>query len=154
LDASTRAVEKSASLVAASAQKLGVPLGDELSAEQAARILEDLAQMEGLVGVVARFVKTRSNIGESTPASSREPVRAAEDERYSRAQLNALLGPALGDAKGLEAIATYAQKIGAGGDTFTRAQALEMLELMAQVEGVLGTVARFAKARLLLKPSA
>jgi hypothetical protein len=168
LFAPTLGQEKSESLVASSMRKLGVPAGEELRFDHAVQVLDQLAQTEGIVGVVARFIKARGELDDLdevdepttllprplTPSGGIFSLASSPDGvpgRLSAAELNGFLAPALGEAKGLEAIAAYAVQIGASSDHFTRGQALQMLELMAQAQGALGTVARFAKARFILK---
>jgi hypothetical protein len=166
LFAPTIGQEKSESLVASSMRRLGVPAGEELRFDHAVQVLDQLALTEGIVGVVARFIKARGELDDIdeveeptallpralTPSGI--PTRGSSPDGLpgiSSAELNGFLAPALGEAEGLEAIALYATEIGASGDLFTRGQALQMLELMAQATGALGTVARFAKARFILK---
>jgi hypothetical protein len=159
-------LEKSEGIVSSSIKRLGLPTDGDLSYGELLLVLDDLGRMGGIVGVVARFIKLRGELEvpddevttlmpSATPPSADLPiVRVSAPDalpgHLSHDDINAFLAPALGDAKGLEAIAVYAAKIGATGEYFTRAQALEILELMAQAEGVLGTVARFAKARFIL----
>jgi hypothetical protein len=157
--APTLGLEKTEEVVQAASRKLRIPLGDELTGAQAAAILDELTQWNGIVGVVARFVKTRGELEDLPPPSvppSSQPSPppqspSPKDARVRREELVALLSPALGDAKSEEAISAYAPKVGSTGTDFTRAQAAKMLELMSASDGILGVVASFARARFLLK---
>jgi hypothetical protein len=61
------------------------------------------------------------------------------------------LSPALGEDKAREAIAATATTLGLRGNDFRRDDALSLLEAMARIEGNLGVVASFAKARFILR---
>jgi hypothetical protein len=163
--APTLGMEKSEDVISGAAKRLRISLGDELTVAHAAAILDDLAQTGGIVGVVARFVKARGeleDLDDLVPSSAPQPllmtpgggvpvVRMPDRAKVTRDELIALLSPALGDEKSVEAIAAYAPKVGATGVEFTRAQVARMLELMSAADGILGVVASFARARFILK---
>lgn len=168
--APTLGQEKSESLVNAAARVLGMQIGEDLRVEQAYEIIERLSIADGIVGVVARFVKTRGELDEladHAPSSKRPGVHGLAmstpgggipiartgfaEPRLPLEELVHYLAPALGDEKAREAVATYAAQIGALGPDVTRAQADAMLEHMSQADGILGVVASFAKARFLLR---
>ena len=69
--------------------------------------------------------------------SARVPLRELVD----------MLSASLGNEKAAEIVKTYAHALGIQGDTCTYEEAMKMLESMAKAEGLLGIVARFAKAR-------
>ena len=56
--AQTIGLEKAEATLVETAQRMGLPV-DRLDRDQAARLLEDLSQREGLVGISARFAKAR-----------------------------------------------------------------------------------------------
>jgi hypothetical protein len=166
--APTLGQEKSEDVISGAAKRLRITIGDEVTLAQAAAILDDLAQSGGIVGVVARFVKARSELGDvdalvpssvpPSPTGTRlltpgggVPAVRSYAAIVTREELIALLSPVLGDEKSAEAIAAYAPKVGATGAEFTRAQAEGMLELMSAADGTLGVVASFARARFILK---
>jgi hypothetical protein len=60
--ARTLGQEKAVEVIDAAARTLAIPLGD-LTAADALRILERLATAEGMVGVAARFAKSRVLLG-------------------------------------------------------------------------------------------
>lgn len=70
--------------------------------------------------------------------------------RMPRKELVALLAPTLGVEKGAEVISTAASRLGYAGDDFDRAQALAVMDALAVGEDLVGIVAQFAKARLIL----
>lgn len=72
-------------------------------------------------------------------------------DKVSRHSLIAMLGQALGDAKAREAVDDYTQRLKLDSSTLSIEEAGRLLELMAGAEGILGTVARFAKARIHLR---
>lgn len=172
--APTLGQEKSEEVVRTACARLGFGEPEELRVDQAVAVIDLLGQSEGIVGVVARFVKVRGELEDlvDTPPPSSPPTapslppgpavlgtmtpgggvafarpRAAD---VKTGDLLAFFAPALGDEKSRETIAIYAARVGATGPDFSYAQALQMLELMAQAEGILGVVARFAKARFIL----
>ncbi len=177
--APTLGEEKSQEVVELACLTLDLNAVDNLRSDQALAILDLLAECPGIVGVVARFVKLRGELAGLTrressappPNTSRPaalappksttlpsprhraeaPVARAPGPDLKTPDLLAFLAPSLGEEKGLEAIAAYAAKIEVSGPTYTRAEALRMFELMAQAEGMLGVVARFVRARFILK---
>jgi hypothetical protein len=67
-----------------------------------------------------------------------------------RTELVALLAPTLGVEKGAEVISTAATRLGFFGEDFDRAQALAVMDALAVGEDLVGIVAQFAKARIIL----
>jgi hypothetical protein len=59
-----------------------------------------------------------------------------------------LLSSALGDDVAKESIDNAARALGIDSIIITRQQALEILERVAQVPGIVGITARFAKSRI------
>jgi hypothetical protein len=179
--ASTLGLEKSEELVLAAARRLGYSVTDEFRLDQALAILDELAQTSGIVGVVARVAQARGAVSalmesptqppssrvnpssgklpaaprsspSSTPPSNpRGKPRIASAARVTMRELVEFLTPALGDERAAEEIAVVAKQLGLTGDTFERKAALTILETLASADGTVGNVARFAKARFLLR---
>jgi hypothetical protein len=159
---------KSDEVVATAARTLGIArttfTNDEVRA-----IFEVLVQTEGLVGVIARFAVSRGDVDRlvsRTPQHTAaqpvgrpqfqiatRPVAAAPRVVAQSVDLMGLLTPSLGAEKAREAIADAAARCGVDlGTGLSRSGALAVLDEMARVNGIVGVVARFAKARLLLQP--
>ncbi len=156
--------------VVASAARLAAITRTAYSAEDVRAIFDRLVKSEGLVGVVARFAVSRGDVDKlvaRVPQSSGWP-RGESGERASGSyeaasarsmppsvaiDLMHLIVPALGTEKAREAIEHAATRRGVdmtGGLTYNGA--LSVLDEMTKVEGIVGVVARFAKARFLLNP--
>jgi hypothetical protein len=148
--ASALGQEKSDEVVVTAARELGLA-GAHYGPDEVRAIFAKLVAADGLVGVVARFAVTRGDVERlaskarppserQLPASSPAPV----------VDLLALLAPALGAEKARDATEAAAAKIGADVQALTRDDALRVLDVLASTEGIVGVVARFAKARFLL----
>lgn len=66
-------------------------------------------------------------------------------------QLCEALQSALGRERAASAIGRAAEALGHSGPTFTRPQALEVLGKIAEVDGLVGISARFARSRLMTR---
>lgn len=64
-----------------------------------------------------------------------------------------MLAQALGTQKAREVVESTAAKLGFQGPFFSRAEALSILESLANGAGTVAIVARFARARVLLQQS-
>jgi hypothetical protein len=167
--AATLGLEKSGDVVLASARKLGLPNGDDLRLDQALAIVDDLATVGGLVGVVARFVKTRGDLRTlaearpnvtspllprvtslSAPQAGQAAARV-EESQVATSEIIDHFATAMGEARAREVVATHAASTGAAGAWLSRAQVMALLEAMASEEGIVGVTARFAKAKFILK---
>jgi hypothetical protein len=62
-----------------------------------------------------------------------------------------LLAPAIGVEKARETIESAAARLGVEAGTLSAEEALAVLDLLAKADGIIGVVARFAKARFLLR---
>lgn len=163
--APTLGQEKSEEVVAEAARSLGV-LVDEFSVSRAIALLDALGRAPGMVGVAARFARTRfegrphdagasdeapiSSGGtrrESKPSSGRAEVAP---HRVDRKQIVNLLAPTLGEEKSEEVILAACTRRQLPVDTLDQNQALTLLEDLAAQHGLVGVTARFAKARLIL----
>lgn len=161
--------EKSVEVVSATARALGISHADLTAAE--VRVLFDrLVTLEGLVGVVARYAVSRGDvdglIARTPTLASPKPIGRPQF-RVGAApaapspgrpvpprtvDVMGLIAPALGVEKAREAIAHAAARRGVDVATgLSHGAALAVLDEMANVEGIVGVVARFAKARFLLE---
>jgi hypothetical protein len=159
--ASTLGWEMSEDKVATAMQRLGMT-GGSLTHRQGLEILDDLAREPGMVGVTARFARSRADLsGSFEPASSRRSTAAAEPPPSSSSAPQAkatlslreivpLLAHAVGQEKSHEAILAGVRRLGLPEDRLDREQAGALFEDMAQQGGLVGVTARFAKARLIL----
>lgn len=70
--------------------------------------------------------------------------------RLLKTDLVMMLSESLGQEKANETVAAAAQQLQLSGRDFDREETLAILELMASSPGLVGIVARFAKARAIL----
>ena len=175
--APTLGVEKSTELVTSTAARLGYTGIDTFTGSQSLAILRTLGKVDGLVGVVARFAVSRSS-SMSLPAvqiptpppssSSLSPPEAASASAAPRApartsptwpnvttlpayELEEILEGNLGADRARALIAQTATRLGLGPGPYIREDALALIDAMADDGGIIGVVARFARARVLLK---
>lgn len=149
--------EKSDEVVVSTARSLGCgPL--YFSPPEVRALFEALSKAEGLIGVVARFAVSRGDVDalveKAMTESSRHPAayeHSSAKLRIAAVDLLPLLAPALGTEKARDAVTTTAQRLRFDLQSLTRDQALTVLDELAQSEGIVGVVARFAKARFLLE---
>lgn len=160
--ASALGQDKSDEVVASAARAAGISRTSYV-ADDIRGIFDKLVKAEGLVGVVARFAVSR---GDVEKLIARVPKQASAPQRAGAAtaapqsvppsvaiDIMHLIVPALGTEKAHEAIEHAAAKRGvdlASGLSYNGA--LAVLDEMTKVEGIVGVVARFAKARFLLNP--
>ncbi len=165
--APTLGVEKSREVVAAAAKHLGFPDPVTFSLEQAESLLQHLAGIEGIVGVVARFAVNR--VGSLVVADDDEPtdtgivVRPPAYEvstgSYNRmptitmGELVELFASSLDAAKATELLRHAAEHVGVGPGPWPRPQVVTLLEHLCTVEGMPGVVARYVQPRVLQKLS-
>ena len=144
--------EKSEELVAASAKHLGYA-AETLDVDRALRILESLESQAGLVGVAARFAKSRV-VSRTNTSSARVPRQAVEApgatkpepekpaapgkrlERLDSSEIVKLLAATLGTDKGRATLAAALAELGfsdRGG--LDRTQALAVLDHIAREPG-------------------
>lgn len=167
--ASALGQDKSDEVVQATAKSLGI-LQATYSGENVRAIFDKLVKAEGLVGVVARFAVSRGDV-DKLIAKAPKPVMQAQqigrpEFRVSSGQTSStptlppavdimhLIAPALGTEKARDAIEAAAARRGVDVATgLSYNGALAVLDEMTKVEGIVGVVARFAKARFLLNPN-
>jgi len=167
--ASALGQDKSDEIVTSTARSLGI-VRPGFTGDDVRLLFERLVTAEGLVGVVARFAVSRGDVdklvakaatgappqvgrpqfrvGASTP-----PPAGGAPQRPERVEILHLIAPALGAEKARDAIEQAAARRGVDVSTgLSYDGALAVLDEMAKVEGIVGVVARFAKARFLLAP--
>jgi hypothetical protein len=66
----------------------------------------------------------------------------------TRSDLIGLLSPSIGVVRATTAVENASQTVGVAGDDLSRADALRILEEIADVSGIVGVAARFAKSRV------
>jgi hypothetical protein len=148
--ASALGQEKSDEVVVTAARELGFS-GSLYGPDEVRAIFDKLVAAEGLVGVVARFAVTRGDVNrlaaKARPPSERQLPAAMPAPAVD---LLSLLAPALGAEKARDATEAAAAKLGLDARHLSRDEALRLLDLLASTDGIVGVVARFAKARFLL----
>jgi len=142
--------EKSDEVVVSAARELGIPSGSSYSADEARHIFERLSSADGLVGVVARFAISRGDVEKLAQKARPSSPHRISHPNSSAIDLIPLIAPAIGVEKAREAIEGGAARLGLDAKSLTPDQALSVLDLLAKAEGIVGVVARFAKARFLL----
>jgi hypothetical protein len=179
--ASALGQDKSDEVVTSTARSLGITR-TAFTADDIRAIFEKLVKAEGLVGVVARFAVSRrdvdrlvaqaSQVSQAPSAMARPELRASghagpvgsassgtsgnslsPSARAATVDIVPLIAPALGIEKARDAIEAAAARRGVDIATgLSHAGALAVLDEMTKVDGIVGVVARFAKARFLLNP--
>lgn len=169
--ASALGQHKSDELVASTASALGLTRA-AYTASDVRGIFGKLVTTDGLVGVVARFAVSRGDVDKLVARAEKAAASAARsatdghggaspsnDAGLSPAsargpsEIVLLISPALGLEKAREAIGQAATRRGIDPSVpFSHADALAVLDEMTKVDGIVGVVARFAKARFLLAP--
>ena len=159
--------DKSDEVVASAARAAGITrtsyLGDDIRG-----IFHWLVKVEGLVGVVARFAVSRGDVERLIGRMPKQaPAVQVGRPDFGAATQSApqtlpppvaidimhLIVPALGTEKARQAIEQAAARRGVDIATgLSYNGALAVLDEMTKVEGIVGVVARFAKARFLLNP--
>lgn len=160
--------EKSAEVVASTARSLELT-GNFYGPDEVREIFRRVRLQDGLVGVAARFVVSRGDVealasrvnANLAAPSAREPAsppttptmarpRPAAAKSVTTGEISTLLSPALGEEKSREAVVAAARRLGFEPDALVPQEALRILEDLASHEGIVGIVARFAKARFAL----
>jgi hypothetical protein len=151
--------EKSSEVVQEAARELGIA-GSTLTLAQILRIFESLGMRSDLVGVAARFARTRLE-GNAIPGSTDErsksvrpsaPPPAPELGRWiALGEIVDLFSPALGVDKSTSLVTTAASELGLVINQLDMHSALAIIDRLTKSEGLVGVVAKFAKAQLILK---
>ena len=157
--AQTLGYERSTEVVAEAAQSLGFDDLQRFDPQEATALLEHLGQKHDLTGIAARFALNRLEItvqarvpeDDRRTSSSREPTKLGNDGSSAMLeQMVSLLAPSLGEERSRDAIAAAAEQLGVKVPQCTRENALAILESLSTDAGLIGIVARLAKAQLRL----
>jgi hypothetical protein len=156
--------ERSADLVAATASRLGLTSA-RLDDKAAMSIIDELSEGSGLVAVSARFARARMGHRRAAvkisslpplrapPPKTSLPATAAEKQSRRRtwqfSEIVFLLANALGRERGEELVKTEAARLNLR-EPLETDDVLRLLGALSQSAGLIGTVAQFAKSRLML----
>jgi hypothetical protein len=129
---------------------------DVTTEQERAQILVKLSGHEGAVGVAVRLLlrkKRGSTTLQGIPATVPPPEtpQRAESVPHNRERLITLMASSIGREKAAAVITSAMKDLRIPGDRFTREDALATLDAIATEPGLIGIVARFAKARALLE---
>lgn len=154
--------EKSAEVVEATVQQLKFP-PVLITPEQASEILAELAKRRGMVGVTARFARSRMGLPIPAAASRRTPsvpgatsshVVPASRRGMSRSiligELVKLLSGSEGQERAEEAVLDAIRRLRLPSRALSRNQTLAVLDDLASRTGPMAVTANFAKARAIL----
>ena len=162
--AATLGWEKSSEVVNATVQRLGLPTV-VVTPAQATALLSELAKAPGMVGVTARFARSRMEftVPPSGPTSGRSsivPKAPAEDlppsslksvtRSLMMGELVALLAGTVGQDRAEEAVLEAVRRLGLPTRSLSRDQTMSVLDDLASRAGLVGVTARFAMARAIL----
>ncbi len=119
-------------------------------------LLTRLERLGGTAGLAAKLALSRLRRGAQTSAAVVAAPAVASAPKapvssHSTYAVVSMLARSLGDEKARDVVAAAMGELKLSGDRLSDAEALLVLERLASRDGVVGTVARFAKARLLLK---
>ena len=156
--------EKSEELITSCVKSLGYA-ADRLNLEQAIKVLTALEEQPGIVGVSARFAKTRLATPHRAESKAQSVQRSLEPPPGEAArslqpgaagslkseELAALLAHSLGTEKSREVVSVALSRLGIPAGNLDANQARAVLDLTAKAEGIVGVTARFAMARLILR---
>jgi hypothetical protein len=144
--------ERSEQLVRDAARELGI-VHDPLRDGEVEALLASLSKKSGVIGAAARLAASRRAVGEKTPTGP-ESLRRRDAQTVHglpRVELVKLLAHALGWEKSEKLVNKTARKLRLAGDVLTRDAALAILSALEEESGAVGTTARFAKARAILR---
>jgi len=154
--------EKSAEVVDAAVMRLKYPQV-LVTPEQASDILAELAKSRGMVGVTARFARSRMGLPIPSAASSRasssgpttsKAVAATSNRGMARSiligELVKLLSGTEGQERAEEAVLDAIRRLRLPSRALSRNQTLAVLDDLASRTGPMAVTANFAKARAIL----
>ena len=150
--------EQALAMVQTAVQHIG-HRGDMLVAAQQRAVLAWLGEQPGVIGAAARHLlrqfDTRANAAATAPVRSVPPMAApaALGTSVSRADLTAAFERAVGTERAREIIDKACHARGVAGERIPTEDAATVLEDLARVPGMVGVLARFAKARFALRAS-
>lgn len=110
-------------------------------------VVERLASVPGAVGSAMRQLRAHETTGTRRVAGRQETGRPSP----TLLKLVTMLGASLGEEKARSLVDDVIDRRQLPRDTFARDDAFVVLEELARQPGVVGTVARFAKARVHLE---
>jgi hypothetical protein len=156
--------EQSADLVAATAARLGLT-SVRLDDKAAISIFDELSEGSGLVAVSARFARARMGhrriaVGISSLPPQRAPqpkasLPASAPEKQPRrrtwqlSEIVFLLANALGKERSEEVVKHESERLNLR-EPLQNEDVLRLLHALSESPGMIGTVAQFAKSRLML----
>jgi hypothetical protein len=143
-------MERAEQVVHTTLQQLGFP-SQALHVDEALAALRLISQSDGVVGVAGRFALTRVTVGRDAVASA--PRSEARLKPMTRNALVQLFVPSVGNEKANDAVSTALARLNISSQTLNAEEVGAVLGLFVDGGGILATVARFARARLLLRPS-
>jgi hypothetical protein len=116
-------------------------------------LLTRIERLGGTAGLAAKLavVRLRRAATFAAAASPVSPATRPVDSGHAVHALISMLARSLGDEKAREVVTAAMAELHLAGERLSEAEATSVLERLASREGVVGTVARFAKARFLLK---
>jgi len=137
--------ERALELVVEALRVMGIH-SHELTGYETRALLDHLSHQPGIVGVSARLAHARFSRMRTSerPSISDEPTMPATE-------IAALLAPSIGEERARELVEAAVRKLGYKADALDREQATRVFDELAKATGVVGAVARFAKARALLQ---
>jgi hypothetical protein len=164
--------EKSMDVVGEAVARLELP-AEAMSREQTIQLLGELGRTEGMVGIAARFARSRLDgpraappvcmVEASPPPSVRgrearavtvdapPSTRRAAEVTVTAEEIASLLAGAMGAEKALEIVLGAVRRLGIAPERIDRLHAMALLDLLAREPGIVGLAARFTKARLILR---
>lgn len=137
--------ERALELMSDAMRELGVHATD-VTAYEARALLDHIGRHEGVIGVSARIARVRL----ATLRESEKPDTAGLRHMPAKEVID-LLAPSVGQERARELVETSARKLGLALETLGRDDVSAIMDDLATTGGVVGVVARFAKARALLK---
>jgi hypothetical protein len=157
--------ERSNEAVAATMRRLGFGDEDDLDPDQVTKVLEDLALEDGIVGVTARVLLTKSTKGsapraEATSLPTIPPPSSPSEDAPASVRLAATIGvhevigqiaPLLGADWAEAAVQASQRKLALPRERLDHEQAVRLLDDLGHQDGLVGMTARFVRARVLAR---
>ena len=139
--------EKGESVLRSAARALGIR-PEDMTRREAREVLEKVGGEPGVVGLSARLASSRvTTLASEAPRAPSMRVHG----HYTRTQLVGMIEQSVGRDKSERLIAEAALEQGIEGERLTAAQAMDVLELLAEQPGIVGVTARFARVKLLVR---
>ncbi len=159
--ARTLGQEKSEEVVGTALRRLGLRPGP-LTPLEGRAVLDNLGAEPGIVGVTARFARSRSGIESDPPPASMvssalrpaaAPPTNAPPPPATRLvnDIVSLFAATMGHEKGEETVLAAVKRLGLPRDRLDKPQCTQLFEDLGRQPGLVGVTARFARARLSLQ---